>query len=290
MLSAFDLWEDDRSSRPSTVGTAVRPMVVEHRPPSPKPPKNYDFFRSECCRLHKSNVLSWRRLLDPEMLGRVSLVQFCRKTKLIVFTHEQGRVDVRAVFYYLDRRGTGYLTLEDWDEATFRHLMLFRQLCIEEYCTMEKAFKHGMDLTGSATVDLATLTEFAEDYEYSGDVGALFKALDLRCKGYLVEDDIVFLANWGSQAFRPERFRVSAGRKALNRPRRKWKHIPGEPPRVFHDVPFVSVPVIDAGHAFKQAAEHIERVLVKPRVPPLQHASTWRRMSFRDFEPDTPAS
>lgn len=240
-------------------------------------------------RLYKSEVLCWRRLLDPEMLGRVSMVQFVRKMKLIGFTHEHGRVDVRAVFAFLDSRCTGYLTLEDWDEVTFRYLMLFRQLCMDEFCTMANAFKHGMDRTGSATVDFATLTEWAEDYEYTGDVTGLFRALDLRSKGYLVVDDIQFLANWDTYSHNSNRFRVSNARRALNH---KRKAALAEALNTDRSPRLAAVrmpPVMDAGWAFGKTVENVSRVLGAKRLAPLEYSGAWRRLDFvnRTFESTT---
>ena len=34
--------------------------------------------------------------------------------------------------------GSGFLTLEDWDRDSFRDLMLFREVCLAQFCTADR--------------------------------------------------------------------------------------------------------------------------------------------------------
>merc|ERR1719482_2671831 len=60
------------------------------------------------------------------------------------------------------------------------------------------------------------MTEFWHDMEFTRDPVVLFKALDYHRRGFIVNDDIMFLKNWNTEQHGPERFNISRARKTLN--------------------------------------------------------------------------
>jgi hypothetical protein len=78
------------------------------------------------------------------------------------------------------------------------------------------AFSHGLDINGSATVTMIEMKEFCHDMEFTRDAVVLFKALDYHRRGFIVNDDIMFLKNWNTEQHGLERFNISRARKTLN--------------------------------------------------------------------------
>jgi hypothetical protein len=94
--------------------------------------------------------------------------------------------------------------------------MEFRQHCLNEFVDLEMAFSHGLDINGSATCDAQEIKQFCFDMEFTRDPKILFKALDYHRRGFIVNDDIMFLSNWCTAQHGLERFNVSRARKTLN--------------------------------------------------------------------------
>jgi hypothetical protein len=103
--------------------------------------------------------------------------------------------------------------------------MEFRQHCCNEFVDLEMAFSHGLDINGSATVTMVEMREFCHDMEFTRDSRILFKALDYHRRGFIVNDDIMFLASWNTEQHGPERFNISRARKTINERRQHREKI-----------------------------------------------------------------
>jgi len=90
-----------------------------------------------------------------------------------------GFFDVRPLWLAVDQNESGFLTLDEWDEENYPHLIELFQLCCSQYSTVEFAFKHGMDRKGTGTVTFKELAAFCENFNYRGDARKAFKALDM---------------------------------------------------------------------------------------------------------------
>jgi hypothetical protein len=247
-------------------------------------------------RLYRSDVLCWRRLLDPESIGKCSMVTFCKRTKHIGFGLGRGRVDVRSAFHYLDRSGSGFLTLEDWDPETFRDLMLFREVCLAQFCTMESAYLCALDTTGSGVISLEDLEKVLFEYEYTGNVARLYHALDVKQRNYVTVNEVRFLSSWNTAQHGPERFRISPGKLAIMASKKpKWRHqlqaqadaLPTLTANSWGPAERATVPVFPAGLAFRQATLNISRTLDRQFKDPMRLTvqRDFRRMDFSDCDP-----
>jgi len=273
--------------------------------------QQYDFLRSECRRLFRSLVLSWRLLLDPEGNGRLSFVQFVRAVS------QMGKFDVRRMWPFLDDNNSGFVTLDEWDHDAFVHLMEFRQICLDEFGSMETAFQFGLDTTGSGTSTRQELRGFCQNFEYTKSPDRLFHCLDAHNKRYITVGDLDFLTHWQGERFRHNRheYRIPAARKALlyaEQGRRRVREArdaliddslgsagDSKGMSLFLDdsrgtllgttsTPLDSTqPAWELMSLFDRTKERIGRVLDKPRDKSVDCTfDTKRRMDFRKFFPN----
>lgn len=147
-------------------------------------------FKAVCIRRYQGLCRTWRRLLDPTGSGVVSFVPFCEAARLLGFQ------DVLCLWNLIDLNRVGYITLEEWEPVAFRNLIEFRDICLEQYGSLDLAFKYGIDLNKTKTMTLVDLQRFCEQHEFTGDLHALFAALDLRGTGLLTLQDLRFLERW----------------------------------------------------------------------------------------------
>ncbi|CAE7160201.1 unnamed protein product, partial [Symbiodinium pilosum] len=152
-----------------------------------------------CCRRKYSNLARcWRLLLDTGGLGRVSFVPFCRAARSMGFTH------ISTLWKQLDTNNSGFITLESWDPTSYKSLMLFRRICLREFGGLREAFKFGLDRTGSGTCTKKEFRQFLQEFEFGGDPGALWAALDENQDGALTADELDFLSQWQGERYRPD--------------------------------------------------------------------------------------
>lgn len=151
-------------------------------------------FHDACRRKYTTLILTWRWLLDYEGIGRVTFQSFSKSAR-----DNMGFKEPKRLWQCLNTRRTPFLTMDEWDPIAFRNLYEFRSICFDQYGGLDVAFKFGMDRTGSATVTMPELERFCGDYEFSGDVKALFDSLDMRQKGFITPDDLDFLTKWEGQ-------------------------------------------------------------------------------------------
>jgi Ca2+-binding EF-hand superfamily protein len=149
--------------------------------------------------------------LDPKGNGRVSFVQFVRAVSQV------GKFDVRRMWPFLDDNNSGFVTLDEWDHDSFVHLMEFRQICLDEYGSMNTAFQFGIDTSGSGTATRDELKAFCKNFEYTKSPDRLFHCLDWHHRRYITVGDLDFLSHWQGERFRHNRseYRIPAARKAL---------------------------------------------------------------------------
>eukprot|EP00928_Gymnodinium_smaydae_P062208 TRINITY_DN4611_c0_g6_i1.p1 TRINITY_DN4611_c0_g6~~TRINITY_DN4611_c0_g6_i1.p1 ORF type:complete len:332 (+),score=55.19 TRINITY_DN4611_c0_g6_i1:71-1066(+) len=212
-VPSADGFERSKDVRPKSVGTSVEGVRAPLTPrrgwsapscdvallPPTRPGSEADLlqaFKDKCRRLNGHPCHTWRTLLDPSGVGRVSFIQFCKVARSIGFKH------VHQLWDKLDLDGSGFITLDEWDPVSFRCLMEFRHICYSQFGGLDVAFKYGIDRNGSATVNLKDLRRFCEDFDFSGDVETLFKALDESQGGSITVDELDFLATWEGERFK----------------------------------------------------------------------------------------
>ncbi|CAE7293917.1 unnamed protein product [Symbiodinium natans] len=150
-----------------------------------------------CCRRKYSNLARcWRLLLDTPGLGRVSFVPFCRAARSMGFTH------ISTLWKQLDSNSSGFITLESWDPRAYKNLMQFRTICLREFGGLREAFKFGLDRSGSGTCTKKEFRQFLQEFDFAGDWGALWGALDENQDGMLTADELDFLSQWQGERHR----------------------------------------------------------------------------------------
>lgn len=149
-------------------------------------------------------------LLDPECVGRISFVPFHKAARSMGFG------DTRFLWSAIDVDRSGFITLDEWDTRTFRHLAEFRDICFREYGGVEHAFVHGMDHTGSRTVTLPELQRFCDEVHFSGDVKTLMLALDVKMTGFITEDELAILHACMGEKFGKPKLRKAGVKLAAN--------------------------------------------------------------------------
>jgi len=152
-------------------------------------------FKRACVNRYHNMARAWRMLLDPDCVGRISYVPFHRSAKIMGFHN------VQQLWSAIDADRSGFMTLDEWDSRTFRHLVELRDICYREYGGIEHAFMHGMDRTGSRTVTLAEMARFCKTFGFTGEPTLLFAALDLQRDGYLTVDDLDILDSCVGERF-----------------------------------------------------------------------------------------
>mmetsp|Transcript_25875 Transcript_25875/g.59709 ORF Transcript_25875/g.59709 Transcript_25875/m.59709 type:complete len:444 (+) Transcript_25875:113-1444(+) len=160
--------------------------------------KNIDYhaaFVQTCKEKYSSLVRAWRVLVDPDGVGRVSYVGFCKAARSIGFS------EVDRLWSIVDSSHSGFITLDEWDPVSFRHLYEFRVICLREFGSMSLAFRYGMDRTKSGTCTMKELEAFCLEQSFSGDVKMLFKALDVNLKRFITSDELDFMQRWQGEKF-----------------------------------------------------------------------------------------
>lgn len=152
-------------------------------------------FKSLCRRKYFTMSRAWRLLLDSSGNGRVSFVSFCNAAR------SMGFANVNTLWKHLDTNKTGFITLELWDKEAHRNIMEFRQICMREFGDVDYAFRYGMDVNGSGTVDLGEMKAFLDNYSFSGDLKVLWGALDENHGGFITLDELDFLTYWEGERF-----------------------------------------------------------------------------------------
>jgi len=168
--------------------------------------KSLEAFKVACKNRYRNLSRAWQLLLDPEFVGRISFVPFHRAARIMGFH------DARLLWSAIDTDQSGFITLDEWDTRTFRHLAEFRDICFREYGGIEHAFVHGMDHTGSRTVTLPELKRFCDDTHFSGDVKMLMAALDLKMDGYISEDELPILLSINGERYGRPKIRMAGER------------------------------------------------------------------------------
>jgi len=168
----------------------VRQAETEGLPLDPFSLESREIFEELCVRKYSSLCRAWRLLLDPKGVGRVSFHAFCDVARSI------GWHDVARLWSALDQNRSGFLSMDEWDPASFGNLMEFRRICYREYAGMESAFTLALDATGSRTANPQDLHLFCERHGFEGNVKHLMQALDVRQLGFFTVQDLAFLAKW----------------------------------------------------------------------------------------------
>lgn len=140
-------------------------------------------FRFGCIRKFGSLCKTWRTALDPECVGKISYSQFHQFARKMGFKGQH-------LWPVLDANRLGFITLKGWDPVGFHHLREFKAAYKDFFGSLDMAFEFGMDQSRSATVTLKELKKFCERIDFSGNVEAVFKALDKQAKGFLAFDDL----------------------------------------------------------------------------------------------------
>jgi len=88
------------------------------------------------------------------------------------------------------------LYFEQWDGPAYRHLLEFGTLARKQFQEMKLAFRHGIDVNGSGSVQLGELGLFCTSIGFTGSVAGLFHCLDLNTIQALFLDDFLWLDRW----------------------------------------------------------------------------------------------
>ena len=109
-----------------------------------------------------------------------------------------GFEDQRRLWSALDRDGSGFVTLDEWDLATYNALLEFRRVCYSSFGGLDCAFAQGMDRKKRSQVYPEDLKAFLSDpiYGFTGNVEVLFRALDLQQQGFFTLDELDFLRSF----------------------------------------------------------------------------------------------
>lgn len=164
-----------------------------------------DAFKALCVRKCGTLCNAWRQFLDPNGVGRVSFISFASAARNLGFPNAKG------LWMLLDTNRSGHISLDSWDPVSYRNLIELREVCMSQWGGMDTAFIHGMDRTGSRTVNLAELSQFCDDMDFSGDVKALFKALDEHRHGFITGADLEFLSRWQGERFSTRAYEIKNG-------------------------------------------------------------------------------
>jgi len=113
-----------------------------------------------------------------------------------VAARKMGFNSLRNMWTGLDVNQSGFISLDEWDPQGLAMLMQFSELCCHKYGTLEVAFNFGLDQTKSATCTLRELAHFCDWAGFSGDVEALFRALDVHEFGFFTLEQLDFLHKW----------------------------------------------------------------------------------------------
>jgi Ca2+-binding EF-hand superfamily protein len=139
-----------------------------------------------------SYVTGWRNVFDAEDKGRVGQMEFIKAMREINFAG-----NLLKLWKELDADGSGFITLEEFDEESSKELDYFRDLCAHRHGNLLKAWMDIFDLDGSGRCERDHFGEACViALGYDGDIEKLWAMLKRDpTQGFLTLDAFDFTAN-----------------------------------------------------------------------------------------------
>jgi len=177
--------------------------IPEHLFAEPDADAAKQFVKLIVARFRNNPLLAWRKALDTDSSMRVSYYEFIKAFKTL---SQKGilpatKSNVPSLFRALDRCNTGWLSLRDFDEATYDLLIRFSSWAKNEYGKVSLCCK---PLAGSEGGDRARFRPFAKAVRHGmalsqDEAWRLFEGLSLESKrdeATIKPDELFFLDKW----------------------------------------------------------------------------------------------
>lgn len=213
MRTLFDLIDDsgdDSSKRCITaqeIGFMDKWDCPEYLWAEPDVDGKGPFLQAIIKKYHNNPLLAWRKALDTDSSMRVSYYEFIKAYKLLsnkgVFEADVAKC-VPGLFRALDKSNTGWLSLRDFDGATYDTLITFATWAKREFGKVHLFCKHVAGPDNAEKVNFKAFKGAMKDGLGLAKDAAwrLFEGLSLESKkeGTIKPDELFFLDRWDFRA------------------------------------------------------------------------------------------
>jgi len=165
------------------------------------------FLKATIERFRNNPLLAWRKALDTDGSMRVSYYEFIKAYKSMSsrkLVPEMSSKHLPALFRALDRCCCGWLSLRDFDEATYNSLVAFSKWATESFGKVSLSCKA---LAGPEDGDKVKFQFFKKGVKAGlglnkDEAWRLFEGLSLESKkgGTIKPDELFFLDRWDFKA------------------------------------------------------------------------------------------
>eukprot|EP00931_Biecheleriopsis_adriatica_P056035 TRINITY_DN33211_c0_g1_i1.p1 TRINITY_DN33211_c0_g1~~TRINITY_DN33211_c0_g1_i1.p1 ORF type:complete len:748 (-),score=149.21 TRINITY_DN33211_c0_g1_i1:24-2267(-) len=221
-ITASDLkWFDVEAKRAARREKAKQKALEEARSnnshKSGDPQKTLrDFNRMLRRRFHGSLVRGWRNIVFPSDAMLLQRGQFLKACADIGW-----KQDVKAMWDYIDKDGSGSVTLDEVDLKVAERLAAFRNFMIGRFGNARDAF-NALDVNNVRLVCEADFYTVVAKLGFGKADQALFCAIDLENKKKLNEEDLAFLDRWKPREFLTAKANPQAASAALGTFQKKY--------------------------------------------------------------------
>lgn len=154
-----------------------------------------DIFKALILSKFRSYLKAWRRILDTDNSNKCDWQEFqVACSKHLLFTK-----DVPGAWRALDKDLRGFITLAQIDPMSAESLQSFREWATREFGSVKSAFRV-FDVNSNGTVSTNEFKGACRIYNYTGNAGAIFRALDVERSYAISIEEVAFLDEWDVEA------------------------------------------------------------------------------------------
>lgn len=136
---------------------------------------------------------AWRVAMDTDESGTLTFREFSQALERVGY-----HGDFRSLWFQLDTDLSGHISLHEMDPTNAMKLEKFRTHCIQQFGSMEGAWKRVIDIDRSGTCGLYEFQEACKKMGYTdlSEAAVVFGLLNTAYGDTIVYNQVKFLQNW----------------------------------------------------------------------------------------------